>query len=253
MDPNIISKYRLFGRAGKILMTVLFVIAVIAAVIGCAATAFVAALPQNALTVSVTERAEFRFENESFGKLWNILGGRFTYSGKDLPGYMQKNGSNNVMPPEDAEFGTELKFFNRTYDSARITADGGEKVMEAESAAAEYNVKDLTLVFGFAALSAAAAAVSLWMLRCLFAVLTKCESPFCGEVVAKMRGFAFSLLPVAVTSSVAGTMLERFLGAGRSHNVTIAWGVLIAFAVTMALVAVFRDGVQLQKESDETL
>ena len=48
-------------------------------------------------------------------------------------------------------------------------------------------------------------------------------------------------------------MLESFLTAGKSTNVSIQWGILIAFVVTMALVAVFKYGVQLQKESDETL
>jgi len=47
--------------------------------------------------------------------------------------------------------------------------------------------------------------------------------------------------------------LESFFTAGKSTNVSIQWGILIAFVVTMALVAVFRYGVCLQKESDETL
>lgn len=91
------------------------------------------------------------------------------------------------------------------------------------------------------------------MLRRLFAVLTKCESPFCCEVVNRMRGFGFSLLPVAAFASIGETMLESFLTAGKSTNVSIQWGILIAFVVTMSLVAVFKYGVQLQKESDETL
>lgn len=92
-----------------------------------------------------------------------------------------------------------------------------------------------------------------WMLRRLFAVLTKCESPFCCEVVNRMRSFGFSLLPVAAFASIGETMLESFLTAGKSTNVSIQWGILIAFVVTMSLVAVFKYGVQLQKESDETL
>ena len=71
--------------------------------------------------------------------------------------------------------------------------------------------------------------------------------------MAKMRGFGFSLLPVAVFASAAETMLESFFTAGKSTNVSIQWGILITFVVTMALVAVFRYGVCLQKESDETL
>ena len=99
---------------------------------------------------------------------------------------------------------------------------------------------------------AASAAGALWMLRGLFAVLTRCDSPFCGDVVARLRSFGFSLLPVAVFASASDTLTGRFLSAGKG-GVSIQWGILLAFVVTMALVAVFRYGVQLQKESDETL
>ena len=125
--------------------------------------------------------------------------------------------------------------------------------MEADTSPEEYNVKDLVTVFIFLTLFSASATAALWMLRRLFAVLTRCESPFCCEVVNRMRGFGFSLLPVAVFASIGVTMLGSFLTAGKSTNVSIQWGVLIAFVVTMALVAVFKYGVQLQKESDETL
>ena len=156
-------------------------------------------------------------------------------------------------PPENQEFQAELKIFNQSYASAEIHSDESAKVMEADTSPEEYNVKDLVTVFIFLTLFSASATAALWMLRRLFAVLTRCESPFCCEVVNRMRGFGFSLLPVAVFASIGETMLESFLTAGKSTNVSIQWGVLIAFVVTMALVAVFKYGVQLQKESDETL
>ena len=137
--------------------------------------------------------------------------------------------------------------------SAEIHSDETAKVMEADTSPEEYNVKDLVMVFIFLTLFSASATAALWMLRRLFAVLTRCGSPFCCEVVNRMRGFGFSLLPVAVFASIGVTMLGSFLTAGKSANVSIQWGVLIAFVVTMALVAVFKYGVQLQKESDETL
>lgn len=253
MDSNTISKYRLFGKAGKIVMTILAIAAALITLCCCAATVFVARLPEDALTVRVVECTELRFNAESFAALWNILGGGFTYSGESNPDFLLRDGSKEITPPENTEFATELKLFHRAYDSAEIHSDGNTKIMEAESAPAEYNAKKLTMAFAFITLFAASATAALWMLRGLFSALTKCESPFCGEVVAKMRGFGFSLLPVAVFASVGETLLDSFLTAGRSSNLRIQWGVLIAFAVTMALVAVFRYGVQLQKESDETL
>lgn len=253
MDSKTLSKYRLFGKAGKIVMTVLAVIAALITVCCCIATVFVATLPENALTVCVTEHAELRFNSEHFGTLWSILGGSFTYTGASTPDYVLEGSKKHVTPPENQRFETELKFFDRSYDSAEIRTDGSEKVIQAEASPSKYNVKNLVKVFAFATLFAASAAASLWMLRRLFATLAKSDSPFCGEVVAKLRGFGFSLLPVALFSSVAQTLFDRFLSAGKSVSVSIQWGVLIAFVVTMALVAVFRYGVLLQKESDETL
>lgn len=91
------------------------------------------------------------------------------------------------------------------------------------------------------------------MIRRLFAVLATCESPFCAELVKKMKAFGFSLLPVALFATIGETLATAFLSAGRDAGICIQWGILIAFAVTMCLVTVFQYGVQLQKESDETL
>ena len=253
MNSNTITKFHLFGKVGKIVMTVLSVIAALITVSCCIATAFAATLPKDALTVRVVEHAEFRFNKASFDTLWSILGGGFSYSGKEFPEYMLEDSEKKAIPPENQEFQAELKIFNQSYASAEIHSDETAKVMEADTSPEEYNIKDLVTVFIFLTLFTASATAALWMLRRLFAVLTKCESPFCCEVVNRMRSFGFSLLPVAVFASIGETMLESFLTAGKSTNVSIQWGILIAFVVTMALVAVFKYGVQLQKESDETL
>ena len=63
MNSNTIIKFHLFGKVGKIVMTVLSVIAALITVSCCIATAFVATLPKDALTVRVVEHAEFRFTN----------------------------------------------------------------------------------------------------------------------------------------------------------------------------------------------
>ena len=253
MNFNTLSRFRLFSKIGKIVMTVLSVVTALITVLCGIAAVFTATLPRDALTVCAVEQTEFRFNSDAFGTLWNILGGSFKYSGDISPEQMLKEDGTIVAPPENTEFSTELKVFNQCYDSAEIRSEGNTKTLEAKSSPAKYNVKNLVNVFGFATLFAAFATVAVWMLRQLFAALTNCDSPFCDRVVKKMKIFGFSLLPVAVFSSVSETLLGRFLSAGKSSDIRIQWGVLIAFIVTMALVAVFRYGVQLQKESDETL
>ena len=253
MDSKTLSNFHKFGKAGKIAMTVLMVIAVLATAVSCVAAIFVATLPKDALTVCVTNQAEFRINEKDFNSLWGILVESFSYAGDASPEDMLSDGRDKITPPENQVFETELSFFNQSYSSAKIYSDGNTKVIAAKSLPAEYRSTDLVSVFIFATLFAASVAAALFMLKRLFAVLAKCESPFCEELVKKMKAFGFSLLPVALFATIGETLSTAFLSAGRDTGISIQWGILIAFAVTMCLVTVFKYGVQLQKESDETL
>ncbi len=253
MNSKTLSNFHKFGKVGKIAMTVLMVIAILAAAASCVATIFVATLPKDALTVRVTNHAEFRMNEKNFDFLWYILADSFSYTGDTSPEEILSDKGDIITPPENQDFNTELSFFDQSYASAKIYSDGNTKVMEATSSPAEYCSTDLVSVLIVLTLVVASAAAALFMLKRLFAVLAKCESPFCEELVKKMRAFGFSLLPVALFATIGETLSTAFLSAGRDTGISIQWGVLIAFAVTMCLVTVFKYGVQLQKESDETL
>ena len=253
MNSKTLSKFHKFGKVGKIAMTVFMVIAILATAVGLAATIFVAALPKDALTVRVTNHAEFRINEKNFNSLWGILVDNFSYAGDKSPEEMLSDEGAIITPPENQDFNTELSFFNQTYSSAKIYSDGNTKVMEATSSPAGYRSTDLVSVLIFLTLFVASVAAALYMLKRLFAVLATCESPFCAELVKKMKAFGFSLLPVALFATIGETLATAFLSAGRDAGICIQWGILIAFAVTMCLVTVFQYGVQLQKESDETL
>lgn len=253
MNSKTLSNFHRFGRVGKIVMIVLMVIAILATVSSLAATIFVTTLPKDALTISVTNNAEFRINEKNFGFLWSVLEDGFSYASETSPEGMLSNEGGKIIPSENQEVDTEISFFNQSYSSAKIYSDGNTKVMEAKSSPAEYSSTDLVSVFIFLTLFAASVAAAFYMLKRLFAVLAKCDSPFCEELVKKMKAFGFSLLPVTLFATVAETLSTAFLSAGRDTGLSIQWGVLIAFAVTMCLVTVFKYGVQLQKESDETL
>ena len=104
MNSDTISKFRLFGKAGKIVMTVLTVVAALITIFCCIAVAFVAALPDNALTVRVVENTELRFNAESFDTLWNIIGGSFSYSGESSPEQILGEGSGTITTPQYKQF-----------------------------------------------------------------------------------------------------------------------------------------------------
>ncbi len=253
MNSNTLSKFHKFGKTGKIAMTIFMVIAILVTAASCVATIFVSTLPKDALTVRVTNHAEFRINEKNFDSLWGILVDSFSYAGDTSPEEMLKGEGGKIVPPENQDFNTELLFFDQSYSSVKIYSDGNTKVMEATSSPAEYRSTDLVSVLIFLTLVVASVAVAFYMLKRLFAVLEKCDSPFCEELVKKMKAFGFSLLPVALFATIGETLSTAFLSAGRDTGISIQWGVLIAFAVTMCLVTVFKYGVQLQKESDETL
>lgn len=253
MNPKTLANFNRFGKVGKIVMTILLVAAILATLLLGGATIYTATFPKDAVTVTVTNQAQFKIDESSFPSVWGMLADNSAYGTDQNPSSMLEDGDRKVLPPENTELNTALHFFHQSYSSATIHSKGNEKLVDATSAPAEYRSSDLVTLLLFATLFSASAAVALLMLQKLFKVLSVSPSPFCANFVSKLRTFGYSLLPVAVFASVGETLAIRFLSAGKSAGISIQWGVLITFAVTMCLVTVFRYGVQLQIESDETL
>ena len=253
MNTKTLTKIHKFGRMGKIASTVLLIAAIAAAVLIGAATAYVALLSRDAVVVNVTNHAEIRIDGSKVASPWGILGNSIAWSTDQDPSGTLRDGSLKILPPEDQEFETDLSIFNQTYSSAVLHTDGDIITLDAKSSPSEYHFRDFAAVLIALVLVIAASAVTLWMLRRMFGVIAVCDSPFCEDLVKKMKAFGVSLLPLALLATVGESLARAFLSAGRESGLCIQWGILLAFLVTMCLVTVFRYGVQLQKESDETL
>lgn len=253
MNSKTLSNFHRFGKVGGIVITILMILAILMTAMCLIMTLFVSALSEDALSVRVTEHAEFRIGEGSFDFLWGNLADQYSYAGDSIPEGALSGDDGAMVPSENQDLQTALSLFGQYYASARIHSDGGTKVVEAASAPTEYRSADMVPVLAFFTLRSAAESAALFLLKRLFAVLAKSESPFCDEFVKKLKAFGFSLLPVALFATIGVTLSTTILTVGRSSGLQIQWGVLLAFAVTMCLVAVFRYGVQLQKESDETL
>ena len=225
MNANTLKRVHQFGRVGKIILTVLLVLNILATVAAGAAAAVMAALPRDTVSVSVTGQAVYQSRGKFAEDLWQVLMG-----GRQFETVAVTNG----------------------YVSADMHMEGEQMVIETTSAPMTYTCGDVVRILLFTALASAATAVMLWLLRKLFKVIEGCQSVFCEELVKKMKAFGWSLLPVALLASVAETVTRRFMATGVT-GIYIQWGLLIAFAVTMCLTVVFHYGVQLQRESDETL
>jgi len=253
MNTKTLAKIHKFGKIGTIAMTVLMVITILASILMCVTTIFVSTLLKDAVTVSVTNQAELRISDKNFDTLWDILCDSFAYATNQDPEAKFSDENAMITPPENQKLETNLEFFNQTYSSAEIRTDGNIKVIYAQSSPVIYRSGNLATILIFLTLLVASIAVALFMIRKMFAVISTCNSPFCGELVKKMKAFAFSLLPIALFGTIGETLSTAFLSAGQDRGARFQWGILIAFAVTMCLITVFNYGVQLQRESDETL
>ena len=252
MKTDTIKKAHRFGKLGSIITMILAIVTAIMTVAAVIAAVFTASLPEDAVVVSMKNNAEISINAENFDTLWDMLTDGFSYSTSDDPTGMLSDGG-KVTPPEDREMSMKISFFNNDFSSAVIRSQDGRKVIDAVTDASVYRSGDLVVVLAFAAVFLVSVVASLWILRGLFNVIQKCETPFSETLVKKMKQFSFSLLPVAVCASIAETLSASFMYAGRDAGICIQWGVIIAFAVAMCLVTVFNYGVRLQRESDETL
>lgn len=225
MNANTLKKVHRFSKVGKIILTVLLVLNILATVAAGVTSAVMAALPRDTVSVSVTSQAVYQSSGKFAEDLWQVLMG-----GRQFETVAATNG----------------------YVSADMHMEGEQMVIETTSVPMTYTCGDVVRILLFTALASAATAVMLWLLRKLFKVIEGCGSVFCEELVKKMKAFGWSLLPVAVLASVAETVTRWFMATGVT-GIYIQWGLLIAFAVTMCLTVVFHYGVQLQRESDETL
>ena len=232
MNANTLKRVHQFGKVGKIVLTVLLVLNILATAAAGLAAAALGGVSRETVSVSVTSQATYQGRGRFMQSMWQTLTGSWA--------------------AEEQQDQAAVTLFGSLYTSTAMRREGEQIVIETVSAPNMYTCADAARLLVFTALASAASVAALCLLRKLFKVIEGCQSVFCEELVKKMKAFGWSLLPVAVLASVAETVARRFMATGVT-GVYIQWGLLIAFAVTMCLTVVFHYGVQLQRESDETL
>ena len=195
MNATTLKKVHQLGEAGKVVLTILLVVNILAAAAAGLAAAALGGVSRETISVSVTSQATYQGRGQFMQSMWQTLTGSWA--------------------AEEQQDQAAVTLFGSLYTSAAMRREGEQMVIETVSTPNTYTCADAARLLIFAALASAASAAAL-------------------------------------LASVAETVARRFMSAGATA-VYIQWGLLIAFAVTMCLTVVFHYGVQLQKESDETL
>ena len=249
MNETALDRIRIFGKVGKIVMRGLLALAVLVSLLAGKTLIAAASIRTDAVTLTVTDRAELRIDEKSIAAAMRVAGG-LNSDGAQLVLWLYSQSDAEL---EGKEIETELQLFGHSYSTAQIHAEGATRVVEASAAPVTYCAGGLVLPLLFLLLKTATLAVLAWAAARCFGALEECDSPFCPALVRRLRTFGWWLLPLAVFSSAEETLYGAFLTQPARLSIRIQWGCLLAFAVTVFLTAVFRYGVQLQREADETL
>lgn len=115
------------------------------------------------------------------------------------------------------------------------------------------SLRDLGYVLVTAVITIAMTLVSLFFAGFLCKAFKECQSPFEENVIKKMRGFAYSLIPWVILNSTSRSMIDSLLNGKLNVRISLDITMLIIVLIILALVYIFQYGAMLQQESDETL
>ena len=172
-------------------------------------------------------------------------------SGRVIDEIPQESAEKIAVAVKDGAFSTTIN----AQKVESVEKVGQKIVLNAESGTMTFTLRRLGLALLPLALLTGSLIVVFIFLGKMMRQLEQCETPFCDGVVSSMRAFAFSLIPFAVVKPVATSLFSGILFSGdvSIHLGRVDFGVVFTVLVIFLLVTIFKYGVKLQQESDETL
>lgn len=245
MNQNLKKNINTAGKIGRIIASILGVLLIIGAVALSAVAALTVAVSDESIDITVNGTADISSQGELFTKFKKVFS-------------VKQDGDSAKVDLAQNAVGVDF----RIADSGNILEDAKltetDKGYNLELAGKKVTVSMRRVFFGLvvSVLEIVCSAVVIFMLRNLMRSLEKCDTPFGGDVISRMKKFGFSLIPYVVLHSASKSTWNSMLQANESSvnfgfdiDLTIILGILII----ILLVMVFSYGAQLQKESDETL
>ena len=234
MDKPINNKIRTISKICGIISTIMLVLMIISTSALTIAGIALCVVPQDYITASFTPEADLSLEGkmiENYKKDFSDNLSIFLREGKRTFSI----GSSNYL----------VDNIESNDSSVTVHAVGGKTTITARKIGISLLVSSLTtgsLIYVFI------------MLKSLMKAINTEASPFTENVVKKMTSFAISLIPYAVIKSSVESSVREFLMEG---NVRISFNpdfpVVFFALILILLIMIFKHGVVIQKESDETL
>ena len=236
METKMDKKINTIAKVGRILAT----IAAVFMILGCIASAVgigvTASMPKDSLMVDVTGIADVTAKGEVLESITDAI----IDSAKGGKGKVMLGDSNVAIGDVEDSI------------PEGVTAQKTDKgfTLSVENKRLNISTQAITTVLIFSFLNTVCLTVVLFMIRALMKSIEKCETPFCNDVIRKMKNFGYSLIPLAVLSGTSeNTWNILDVGVHAGIDLKVVFVILVVFMLVM----VFSYGAELQKQSDETL
>lgn len=237
MKTDAILKINKMGQVGNIVLIIAKVLCIIALVGTIVATAAIAAIPRDFITLGISGVGDVEVNMEAIGT-------QLTEEERmHIDQAMGENGGSMSLDVNGAEV---------YFDSIEAN---GNVIHISSSGATRQRMSLYNFLPGLicAIMTLALMLTSLFFAGALTKAFENCATPFEESVIKKMRNFAFSLIPWVVMTSISESVLNSVLSGAVNVNISIDFAMLAIVLIILALVYIFKYGAMLQQESDETL
>ena len=229
MKETMKKKVNVFGKIGKVASTIIIDLMIVGAVLLLICSILFAAVPHDSVKIDVSSNTQVRVNTDYVGV-------------NDNSQISVKLGGSDVVI---GTFG----------DSEVKTISENEKVVSINDGTKtnRFDLLDGMKVMILIIIKFVADIVALCFFRNLMKGFMVCETPFCDDIVEKMRKFAIALIPTAIVSAImssaVASLTNGLLSVGSSFGMTTVFFIVTVFIFTV----IFKYGTELQKENDETV
>ena len=242
METKMDKKINTFAKIGRILSTIAAVFMIIGAVAVVVGIGVASTLPSDALAVEVTGTADVTAK----GKVLESIGNAIIDSAKGGDGkiYLSEEGNTNIAVGDVKDSVPEGVAAQKT-DKGLTLSVTNQRL--------DLNVQAVLVALIFTLINSICTVVILFFIRALMKAIEKSDTPFCDNVIKKMKLFGYSLIPFAFLSGTSENIWDSLFSLGANVHLGIDLKVVFGILVVFMLVMIFTYGAALQKESDETL
>lgn len=234
MKENAIKKINTMGKVGTIVALVAKIFVIVLLSLSVIGFVGVLVLPSNLCTVKIDGRAKVGIDLSHFG--------------------VEMNDEVNKEITENVNENVDITYAGNHFSVDNVQTNDKGFNFDAGATLSEFNIKDVAWVLAGAIIYLILLLISTIYAGRLAKSFRSCQSPFEETVIKRMKQFAYSLIPWAVSSSVIGAIQQRiWIASSKNIALSLDISMVIVVLVILALAYIFQYGAVLQKESDETL